>query len=250
MEQASLPHRLLDVLEENAVAALVADADGRVVFWSRGASALLGREAAATVGKPCWEAVGGRDVFGNTYCTAHCPVLAMAARGEPVHPFPLVAETGGGPGREEELAVTTLRLDRPRGRPYVLHLLHPSFAARGPLVSAAAHPAAEARTAPDGQVPARVLTHREEEVLVCIRMGLQNKEIAERLAISLATVRNHVHNLLRKLEVHSKLEAAVRGGPPSPGTGPAPPSAEAQRAPRAVSWRSPSPMSSRRRNAS
>jgi DNA-binding NarL/FixJ family response regulator len=45
--------------------------------------------------------------------------------------------------------------------------------------------------------------------------GLQNKEIAQKLDISLATVRNHVHNLLEKLGVHSKLEAislAYRAG--------------------------------------
>jgi DNA-binding NarL/FixJ family response regulator len=37
--------------------------------------------------------------------------------------------------------------------------------------------------------------------------GLQNKEIAQKLGISLATVRNHIHNILEKLDVHSKLEA-------------------------------------------
>ncbi len=37
--------------------------------------------------------------------------------------------------------------------------------------------------------------------------GLQNKEIAHKLGISLATVRNHIHNILEKLDVHSKLEA-------------------------------------------
>ena len=40
-----------------------------------------------------------------------------------------------------------------------------------------------------------------------VAAGLQNKEIAHRLEISLATVRNHIHRILEKLEVHSKLEA-------------------------------------------
>lgn len=51
------------------------------------------------------------------------------------------------------------------------------------------------------------LTVREKQVLGAIARGLQNKEIAQELGISLATVRNHVHNTLEKLEVHSKLEA-------------------------------------------
>jgi DNA-binding NarL/FixJ family response regulator len=55
--------------------------------------------------------------------------------------------------------------------------------------------------------------------------GLQNKEIAGRLELSLATVRNHIHNTLEKLGVHSKLEAvslAYRNGWVSQGGSPAP----------------------------
>ena len=51
------------------------------------------------------------------------------------------------------------------------------------------------------------VTPREAEVLFHIAAGLQNKEIAHRLGLSVSTVRNHVHNLLVKLGVHSKLEA-------------------------------------------
>jgi len=51
------------------------------------------------------------------------------------------------------------------------------------------------------------LTDREKEILRWVAAGLQNKEIAQKLGISLATVRNHIHNILEKLDVHSKLEA-------------------------------------------
>lgn len=51
------------------------------------------------------------------------------------------------------------------------------------------------------------LTAREREVLGCVAAGLQNKEVAEALGISVATARNHVHRILEKLGVHSKLEA-------------------------------------------
>jgi DNA-binding NarL/FixJ family response regulator len=52
------------------------------------------------------------------------------------------------------------------------------------------------------------VTPRQAEVLFLIAAGLQNKEIARQLGLSVATVRNHVHNILVKLGVHSKLEAA------------------------------------------
>lgn len=51
------------------------------------------------------------------------------------------------------------------------------------------------------------LTPRETEVLHHVAAGLQNKEVAQKLHLSLATVRNHVHSILTKLGVHSKLEA-------------------------------------------
>ena len=56
------------------------------------------------------------------------------------------------------------------------------------------------------------LTSRECEVLGLIDGGLSNKEIAVRLQIEVATVKNHVHNLLEKLHVASRAEAASQLG--------------------------------------
>lgn len=53
------------------------------------------------------------------------------------------------------------------------------------------------------------LTHREREILELIACGNNNKLIARELKISDGTVKVHVKNLLRKLKVHSRLEAAV-----------------------------------------
>lgn len=52
------------------------------------------------------------------------------------------------------------------------------------------------------------LTSREEEVLGLVADGCTNKEIAEKLVIECGTVKNHVHNILKKLEVNSRYEAA------------------------------------------
>ncbi len=53
------------------------------------------------------------------------------------------------------------------------------------------------------------LTEREQEILECIVDGLSNKLIAHRLDISEGTVKVHVKNLLRKLNLRSRLEIAV-----------------------------------------
>jgi two-component system nitrate/nitrite response regulator NarL len=54
-----------------------------------------------------------------------------------------------------------------------------------------------------------VLTAREAEILDLIDQSLSNKEIAVRLGIEVATVKNHVHNLLEKLHVRRRAEAAA-----------------------------------------
>lgn len=57
------------------------------------------------------------------------------------------------------------------------------------------------------------LTRREGEIVELIDRGLTNKEIARALGVEVATVKNHVHNILEKLRVHRRTEAAalVRG---------------------------------------
>jgi two-component system, NarL family, nitrate/nitrite response regulator NarL len=52
------------------------------------------------------------------------------------------------------------------------------------------------------------LSPREREVLELVRQGHTNREIADRLTIELGTVKNHMHNVLRKLNVKTRREAA------------------------------------------
>lgn len=52
------------------------------------------------------------------------------------------------------------------------------------------------------------LTRREWEVLGLIQQGQTNQEIAQALVIELGTAKNHVHNILRKLKVNSRRDAA------------------------------------------
>ncbi len=55
------------------------------------------------------------------------------------------------------------------------------------------------------------LTEREDEIMLLLEQGLSNKDIALKLGIRDATVKNHVHNILSKLRVGSRVAAvAVR----------------------------------------
>ena len=55
------------------------------------------------------------------------------------------------------------------------------------------------------------LSPREKEVLGQLRQGFTNREIAYRLFISTNTVNKHVNQVLRKLHVRNRVEAAVHG---------------------------------------
>ncbi len=61
----------------------------------------------------------------------------------------------------------------------------------------------------DNQVKHNKLTKREIEVLKLITQGLLNKEIADQLCISEKTVKNHVSNIFKKIEVSDRTQAAV-----------------------------------------
>jgi DNA-binding NarL/FixJ family response regulator len=58
-------------------------------------------------------------------------------------------------------------------------------------------------------VPGLRLTERELEVLRLVAKGMNNREISKELFISENTVKNHVRNILEKLQLHSRMEAVM-----------------------------------------
>jgi DNA-binding NarL/FixJ family response regulator len=95
-----------------------------------------------------------------------------------------------------------------------LHQLLPIIesAARGEVLCSAHVAGALLRRLQRSPVPAPrpddfQLTARERQVIEHVARGLSNKEIARALGISLATVKNHVHNIFDKLQVHRRADA-------------------------------------------
>ena len=53
------------------------------------------------------------------------------------------------------------------------------------------------------------MTRREKEIIALIGQGMSNKEIAQNLNLSTYTIKSHVHNILEKLALHSRLQVAA-----------------------------------------
>src|SRR6202034_851860 len=86
-------------------------------------------------------------------------------------------------------------------------LINPSMA--GKLLTEFAVLARREEGEPPQQVPAPKLTDREMQVLKLIARGMNNRDIAKELFISENTVKNHVRNILEKLQIHSRMDAGI-----------------------------------------
>lgn len=68
---------------------------------------------------------------------------------------------------------------------------------------------AETQVPPEENAKIALLTEREKEVVVLIGEGLRNQQIADRLSISIITVRHHLSSIFSKLSVSDRFELAI-----------------------------------------
>ncbi len=224
---------LLDLLSAGDPPAFANDQNHRIIFWNKGAERMMERSASQALGRLCHDIFHGLDQFGNRFCTETCSVSATLKKhdtmnrfevsvGDRTHPksigMTVIEIPDSRPGyftavhildKIDEKSRLARELNRLRdtvgahapvphtedsSRPITLNLGKRSDPARPPEV--------------DTNI-AEQLSERELDVLRAIAAGLANKDIANSLHISVATTRNHVQHILKKLNVHSKLEAVA-----------------------------------------
>ena len=209
---------LYHALAGAADGAFVIDEEQRIVFWNQAAQEILGYSAEEVVGRACYEILGGRDERGQMVCRHHCYVVATAVTGSPVANYDTYARTRSGEMRWVNVSVLNFSAPEPAGslivhlfRDATQHKQEEQFARRvldavqrlGQTDLSAVVIAAPASSSGPG------LTGREREVLSLLAQGLSTSDIAGSLSISLATARNHIQNILHKLQVHSRVEAVA-----------------------------------------
>jgi PAS domain S-box-containing protein len=205
---------LLEVLGRTADGMIAIDPEMRVVGWNRAATDLLGYEAEEVLGRPCYEILGWHDRHGNAVCEASCPACARSSRDELIETREVMGRTKAGTALWLSVSTVVPPARYRRG----CQMVH--FVREGSLPPMIEELFAERLGAPritlggpagDGGAAASLsrLTERELEVLRLLAEGLDTREIAARLTLSRATVRNHVQHILNKLKVHSRLEAVA-----------------------------------------
>lgn len=196
----------LQIVASTADPAFATDESGRIVIWNRAAEGLLGYGAADVLGRSCHEVLEGRDIFGNRFCQADCCLQQMSRHREAICSFEVDYQTESGASLRT--GVSIMVVPGPRASQYTLiHLLRPT---RTDTTRELARSTTGLLVLDQvGQPPSAdySLTPREIEILGTLAQGWSTNEIADRLFISVTTVRNHVQSILQKLHVHSRLEA-------------------------------------------
>jgi DNA-binding CsgD family transcriptional regulator len=219
---------LLDLLSSGEPPAFANDQHHRIIFWNKGAERMMERTAPQALGRLCHEIFCGKDPFGNRFCSESCAVSTSLRKHETVNRFEI---STGDRNRSRQIGMTVVEI--PDSRPGYFTAVHimeqideKSRLARelarlrevnGPVAhlegGAVPIPLQLPRSSDqpldiDSKVTEQ-LSDRELDVLRAIASGQANKDIANSLHISVATTRNHVQHILKKLNVHSKLEAVA-----------------------------------------
>ena len=198
----------LDLIAETASAACGIDRRHRIVYWNDAAAALLGWTSREALGKRCYDVFAGRDVFGNACCFRDCGVEVASSRGETAAPF--VMDVRARDGKALRVVTRTVALPS-TGAAYrtLVHLFENGNGDALDAILARVKSAVSPRPEPLAGPPeaSLALSPREHEILILLAAGYGSVNIAARLGLSHATVRNHVQHLLRRMEVHSQVEA-------------------------------------------
>ena len=163
-----------------------------IVFWNDQAQEILGLSKEEVLGRKCYEAVKMLSLDGFTpICTRKCPAIVAAHHGRipPVSHAKMVDATG----HHKRVTVFPLIATDQNDQPILIHMFHET-------------PVDETSESNSNSL---VLTPRERTVLCQLALGLRPKDIAEKLAISVHTVRKHIYNASEKLHSNGMLSAVL-----------------------------------------
>jgi len=216
-EFAVSTNNLFQALANAADGAFGIDQNQRIIYWNEAAQNMLGYAADEVMGQVCFKILGGHDDRGRLICRHNCQVAAAALNGGLVTNYDTCVQAKSGEVRWVNMSILTFPPGNGEVGPVIVHLFRDAtekvqnhqFACH--VLEAMEKltnnkPLQNFTHTPTGH-HTKELTERERQVLSLLAQGYSTANIAQSLSISASTARNHIQNILHKLQVHSRLEA-------------------------------------------
>ena len=204
------------IVSQSSGAAIATDSENRILLLNRAAKELLGFDSQRAQGKNLHRLMQARDTYGNLLSDRQFAFHEMVSRSEPVRSFDI--EVLKASGESLRVAVSVIVVLESDGTDYQLvYQLRPIYRRRKAdeaierLLAQRGTPAEDPmqlRRKPTSEQAAD-LTTRQIEILRFMARGATAKEMASTMGISVNTVRTHIQRVLRRLGVHSQLEAVA-----------------------------------------
>jgi PAS domain S-box-containing protein len=220
-----LEKEYLDTLCNTGDGVFVVNADRHIVRWNKAAERILKYSEDEVMNRECFCVISGRESPDKAFCGRNCKIHNGVSRGALQKNFDLLTQTGHG--EPLWLNVTILTASDSSG-PAIAHIVRDVTREKSASLAlerflADLEPLSpKSDKASDGnptlrnlavtrhevlEKPTAALSAREIEVLTLLAEGLTTRSLAQKLNISHFTARNHIQNILVKLDLHSKAQA-------------------------------------------
>jgi PAS domain S-box-containing protein len=214
----------LDTLCNTGDGVFIVDANKHIIRWNRGAEKILGYSEVEALNRDCFHMISGEIASDKAHCSSNCQIHAGVLKGDPQNNFDLLTRASNGTSLWLNITIIS-PVDL--NEPFVAHIVRDVTREKGTALALEQFltdlepfnpiPHDISTEKPMRSCPivhhstpdktAIVLSGREIEVLTLLAEGLTTKSLAEKLNISHFTARNHIQNILVKLNLHSKTQA-------------------------------------------
>lgn len=194
----------------------IVNADKHIVCWNKGAERVLKFAEADVLNQECYRILAGQTSGNKIHCSPNCSIHCGVLAGACQKNIDLLTHTKNG----EPLWLNISYISPRNGNtPFLAHILRDvtqeknteqalnRFLTDLDARNLIRKKMGEISANPISNEPAAALSDREIEVLTLLTEGLTTKNLALRLNISHFTARNHIQNILVKLDLHSKAQA-------------------------------------------
>jgi PAS domain S-box-containing protein len=214
-----MKNKLFQTFAKAGDGAFATDKDQRIIFWNQAAARATGYTFEDIAGLPCHQVLEGCDEQGQLFCHNHCRIATAVLNDKAVKDYDILVSNKSGKPRWINLSTLVFQGNGRETR-VILHLFRDVTKKKRSeqLISQLLEAVKDLENGNSHRIPpatlpeqpAADLTDREREVLSLLAQGSSTDDIARSLSISPSTTRNHIRNILQKLQVHSRLEAVVQ----------------------------------------